>query len=245
MLSLYEDKWMILIIAVIVFCFSAAYLLVKPYQYESNVLIQIENKAGNLGEFDSLPKLFDMKASPSDVQKALIDSRFVLEPVVERLNLNISIQPHYFPFIGAFIAQHFTSQLTKPWLGFSRFAWGGEKISVKQLEVPHRYLNKNLTVVAGDKGNYQLFGPERNLILTGNVGEVAKAGFNQNTPVTILISSLVANHGTRFTLKRNSTSAIVDQLQKKLSIHEAGSSNQLNIKTGILELSLTGSSPNN
>ena len=53
LLSIYEDKWLIMIITGIIFCFTAGYLLLKPYRYESNVLIQIENKSTNLGQFDS------------------------------------------------------------------------------------------------------------------------------------------------------------------------------------------------
>lgn len=243
-LSIFEDKWLIMLITGMFFGIGALYIMIKPAEYKSNALIQIENKSNNLGEFDSLPKLFDMKASPSDVQKALIDSRFVLEPVVEQLSLNISAEPHYLPIFGAFIARHHTdSTLAKPWLKYSRFAWGGEKIKIDQLDVAPKYQGKKLIVLSDGKNNYQLFSQKYGFILAGTVGKSATTPPGAVDPVSILISSLVANPGTQFIVQKTPASAIIDTLEKNLTITEIGSTDQLNIKTGILELSLIGIKP--
>lgn len=243
-LTIFEDKWLIILIAGIFFSIGALYLILKPAIYKSTALIQIENKANNLGEFDSLPKLFDMKASPSDIQKALIDSRFVLEPVVEQLSLNVSAEPKYFPLIGAFMAKHSPdSNLARHWFKQSQYAWGNENIKIGHLELADKYQNQKLTVLADGDHHYQLFSPDYGLILTGTVGQPAATPPDQANSVAILISSLTANSGTQFTLKKMPVSAVVDQLEKNLKITEMGSADQLNIKTGILELSLTGTKP--
>ena len=244
LMAFYEDKWLIAIIAGFIFSLGALYLLIKSPEYRGNALIQIENKADNLGDFDSLPKMFDVKASASDVQKALIDSRFVLEPVVEELNLNISAKPRYFPLIGELTARHHQdSSPAKPWLGYSQFAWGGEKIKINYLDVPREYLGKNLIVFANDKESYQLFSPNHHFILAGRVGEIAKTPPGNKNQIAILVSSLTANPGVEFIVQKKSNSDIVEELQKKLAINEIGATSQMNTKTGILELSLTDSKP--
>ncbi|MBS0350849.1 MAG: hypothetical protein JSR33_06650, partial [Proteobacteria bacterium] len=98
-----EQRIIISVATTIVFLFFAVDFFISPKQYESNVLIQVQNKANNLGDFESLPKVFDNSAAPSDVQRALIYSRFILEPVINKMNLNISAAPHYFPIIGKYI----------------------------------------------------------------------------------------------------------------------------------------------
>ncbi len=246
LLLLNENKLLIALVSGVLFCCSLLYFYLKPRQYESNALIQVENKANNLGEFDSLPKLFDVSASPSDIQKALMDSRFILEPVIEKLNLNITAKPHYFPVLGAFVDKNTQAEdrpLTKPWLGLSRFAWGGEKIKITQMDLPAAYMGKNFQLVAGKNDHYQLYDTQHKLILTGNVGELAKSKPDQPIKMSILVSALQANPGAEFTIQHNFVNDIINQLQKKLSIVEAGSSDQLNIKTGILKISLIDTNP--
>ncbi len=242
LLAVYEDKWLITIITGVIFCFIAGYLLLKPSRYESNALIQIENKSTNLGQLDSGTSLFDMKASRSDVQKALMSSRFVLEPVVNRLNLNIIAEPQYFPLIKFFIQKHPTSALAKPWRGLSRFAWGGEKIQVNQFNIPHDFLKLNFTIIAKEANTYELYDSDNHLLLTGHVGALASSKPGSNIPVSILISSLMSNPGAKFHLQKIPTNEIVEKLQKELTINDVGSS-QINNKTGILQISLIGTDP--
>ena len=244
LLALYEDKWLIGVITGIIFCLAAVCLLLHPHRYESNVLIQIENKSDSLGQLENAPSLFDMKASPCDVQKALMNSRFVLEPVVENLNLNIISGPHYFPLLGAFIQKrHHSSTLAKPWQGLSRFAWGGEKFKVAQFDIPHDYLNQNFKIIAKGNNTYDLYDPDNHFLLTGYVGKAATTTSEDKIPVNILVSSLFSNPGTEFRVQKNPVSKIVKRLQQNLTITDVGSITQISNKTGILQLSLIDTDP--
>ncbi len=244
LLALYEDKWLIGVITGITFCLAAVGLLLQPHRYESNVLIQIENKSDSLGQLENVPSLFDIKASPSDVQKALMDSRFVLEPVVENLNLNIITGQHYFPLLGSFIQKrHHSSTLAKPWKGLSRFAWGGEKFKVAQFDIPHDYLNQNFKIIAKGNNAYDLYEPDNHFLLTGYVGKAASTTSKNKIPVKILVSSLFCNPGTEFRVQKNPVSTIVRRLQQNLTITDVGSITQMGNKTGILQLSLIGTDP--
>ena len=44
-LAIFEDKWLIMLIAVIFFGIGALFLMLKPAEYKSTALIQIENKS--------------------------------------------------------------------------------------------------------------------------------------------------------------------------------------------------------
>ncbi|KPZ24262.1 Tyrosine-protein kinase [Pseudomonas coronafaciens pv. zizaniae] len=151
----------------------------------------------------------------------LIKSRALLGKVVDDLKLNVLQTPDFFPVIGPYLHRTFTpgSQrtLAEPLFGLNRYAWGGEKIDVFQLDVPESLLGENLTLTAGQPGQFSLYDDERRLLLRGATNRVV-----EGSGVTIQVAALQARPGTDFTVSRQRTFSTALSYQNRLKITEAG-----------------------
>ena len=104
-----------------------AYLAIAVPVYESDVLLQIEQRRQGGGQaLSDLPTLLAGPQSQADIEIEVLQSRMLLGSVVDALNLDISASPVYFPVIGRAWARHHGAPAvaSAPW-GLSRFAWGG------------------------------------------------------------------------------------------------------------------------
>lgn len=245
LVTLYESKWLIALFAILTCSISAFSLLQKPHTFESTALIQIENKPTSMGQLDGAASLFDMKASPSDVQKALLNSSFVLEPVIQQLALCIKTSPHYFPYVGNFIQEHPQFiRFIPQWRFLRRYSWSNEQIKADIFEVPAEYLKKNFKIIVdNDVRSYKLYGPEGNYLLTGRIGEMSVTGTGNPLRIKILISQWVAHPQSEFYIQKNTQIKEISNLQQNLTIADVGATGKLNAQTGILQLTLKGYKP--
>jgi tyrosine-protein kinase Etk/Wzc len=120
----------------------------------------------------------------------------------------------------------------------SRFAWGGERIDVEELEVPETLSDVPLLLTAQEGSRYSLADHEGTVILEGSVGALAVAGEGR-TRVALLLSELVARPGTQFFVTRRSEDAVVDQILNSLQVEESGKSKD----SGVLTITLVGGDP--
>ncbi len=243
--TLYESKWLIFGFTILFCIMSAFSLLQKPHIFESTALIQIENKPSSMGQLEGANALFDLKASQSDVQKALLNSSFVLEPVIKQLGLCIKTSPHYFPYLGNLIQKypnliHFVPK----WRFLSHYSWGGEQIKADIFEVPTPYLKKNFKIIVDETAQaYKLYSPEGNFLLRARIGETAATGAANSIKIKILISQWNAHPQSEFFIQKNSITKEIADLQKRLMISDVGTSTKLNSQTGILQLTLKDADP--
>ncbi|RKG57003.1 tyrosine protein kinase, partial [Corallococcus exercitus] len=99
------------------------YLLTTAPVYRANALLQIEQKGSSLGQLDALiPDAPSMAATEMEV----LGSRALLGRVADTLHLGVSVEPHYFPVVGAAYARaHPGPELAPvPWWGRATYAWG-------------------------------------------------------------------------------------------------------------------------
>lgn len=245
LLTLYESKWLIIIFTFLFCSISAMTLLQKPHIFESTALIQIENKPTSMGQLEGAASLFDMKASPSDVQKALLSSPFILEPVISQLALCIKTAPHYMLYLGNFIQKHpDLSRFIPKWPFLSRYSWGNEQIKADIFEVPAEYLKKNFRIIVDeDARSYKLYDPTGQYLLSAKVGELATTAPGNSLKIKILISQWIAHPRIEFFIQKNSKIKEVADLQQNLTITDVGASTKISTQTGILQLSLKGYNP--
>lgn len=215
-----------------------------PQQYESNALIQVENSSNEMqGVLQSLSisgSATSSQAMSSIVESSLLKSRFILQPTVESLGLNVRAEPQYFPILGTIFARHHKgSTVAAPILGLNNYAWGGEKIVVQKFVVPANFWDRSFKIVAAKKGTYKLYDSNDNLILTGIVGRTTKATTNSIIPeLTILVSDLKANEGMIFNVQISSAINTANQISNNIKIDDLGGRQQNN--TGVLQVSLKG-----
>src|SRR3989338_8689389 len=88
---LWLNKWLIAVVIGICLFLGTLYSVIKTPLYSSNVLLQIENRNNGFLALDKnalTSSLFSSQgASPAEVQTALLQSRYILEPVIQQLHL--------------------------------------------------------------------------------------------------------------------------------------------------------------
>jgi len=250
---LWARKFWIAAAMALAFFVSGLILILKPSVYEPQVLLQVNNasdtsSSGLAGVFSSmagggLGGAAPQEASPAQIEMTLMQSNYILEPTMRKLNLDVTVTPKYFPIIGPYFARHYKSEGIAPAkLGLSSYAWGGESWSLGYFVTPVSEYKEKFKLVAATDGRYQLFDPDGSLLLSGRVGVAAesKAG-----DVRILIHSLHARPGTVFYLKKYSSIATLASLHESLEVSELspGSKSGGSIDTGIVQLSLKSTQP--
>ncbi|WP_246093734.1 polysaccharide biosynthesis tyrosine autokinase [Zoogloea ramigera] len=226
-----EYRWLIAAITALFILLGGAYLFVAKPVYKADGLLQVEEKGGG-GMSAALKDLQPLLGDSTTVsaEQEILTSRMVLGRVINRLKLDIEVQPKTFPIIGGAIARRYKgSEPNTPLFGLDSYAWGGETLQVDALDVPRSAEDKPLILTVGDNGSFELSDEDGDQALKGAVGSRVTAG-----KFSIFVSNLVARPGTRFVLVRRSTESAVESLRKSFAVKERGK------KSGILEASLTG-----
>jgi tyrosine-protein kinase Etk/Wzc len=132
---LMDYRWLIAAISLFALALGLAWVLVAKPVYRADGLLQIEEK-GSGGALKALePLLGDDTTVSAEVE--ILTSRMVLGRVVNKLKLDIVAVPRTLPLVGgAFARRYEGDEPNSAWLGFSSFAWGGERIQVDSLDVP-------------------------------------------------------------------------------------------------------------
>ena len=231
-----DNKWTILSITGLFLICSLAYALLATPIYQADAMVQVEQKVPELPGISALSQTLGASNSQANTEIALITSRAVIGRAVDDLKLDINVSPRRFPMIGTGIARRFTQanpgEVASPWLGMSRYDWGGSKLDLQRIEVPDHLLGKTMTLIAGENGSYTLFDPEGDELLQGAVGQVATGH-----GVTFQVGSLKANPGTRFDVRRERALTTINQLQQAIQATEKGKD------SGIIGLSYQNASP--
>jgi tyrosine-protein kinase Etk/Wzc len=200
MLTLMRDHiWEIVVTTVIVLTLAVAYLLIAPPIYSADVLVRVDPPEPNaLGLALQNQEAMPPPAPAPVTEMAVMKSRSVLDPVIDKYRFDVSVTPHRIPILGD-IAEKFSTpgEPAAPWLGLSSFAWGGERVQIGALDVPIDLEEEKLTLTALADNAFELRGPSNQLLVKGVVG----------TPVTdngvsMLVKQLDARPGTKFEVIR-------------------------------------------
>lgn len=229
--TLLDHKWMITGITAGFLLAGATYAVLATPIYRASATIQVEQKTPGIPGLTEMSDMLGGPQSPAVTEIQLLTSRNVIGKAVDTLHLDIDVQPSVFPVIGSFMQRHYQptqpGEVAAPVLGMSRFAWGGESLEIFHLEVPDALLEDKLTLIAGEKGRFQLFDDDDNLLVEGVVGQA----YDQRG-IKLQVQGLRANPGTRFrVIKHRRLSTILDY-QDALKVSETGK------ESGIIDLSL-------
>ncbi|SJL83521.1 Putative tyrosine-protein kinase in cps region [Vibrio palustris] len=217
--TLLDGKWVIVIVTCLFMLIGVAYALLATPIYQSDALIQVEQKSS--GGFSSVvsENLGDMFSSEStaDTEIELIRSRMVLGGTVDKFNLTTVVKPNYIPVIGK---------------GWARLTDDEQKIKVTQFDIadsyqhePHEY---HIQVINGKQGTYQLVDDNAQVLLKGRVGATSAGhGF------VLKVSDIQADDGFEFSIVKRNRIDAVQWLKTHLSAEEQGK------QTGIIRLSFT------
>jgi len=239
---LIEGRKIILLTLLSVLLVTVVYLALAPRTYKADALLRIDKNKALLAaplrsETNGAPTEAESPRAQREVE--ILRSRSVLGKVVEDLNLMVEYSPCYLPIIGETLARRHDAHdgIATPWWGFSRWAWGGEKLKIATFNVPDRYLDKEFTLIALEEGRFSLLGPKDEVLVEGRIGETVTADMGENEPVVIKIAELAAHPGTHFELTRKTSLAAIEILQKAFFVQEVSKD------TDILRVELKGRNP--
>jgi tyrosine-protein kinase Etk/Wzc len=225
-----DGKWLIALTAAATLALGVLYALLATPVYRTDLLVQVEEKSRDMGALDELSALFS-GSSPTEAEIEILRSRTLVGSVVDELKLDIGVAPRFFPVVGRAVARwRRGEEPASPVLGLSSYAWGGERIAVQRLEVPPHLEGEELVLVAGEGGRFTVLGPERELLLAGEVGRSPSS----EAGLATFVAELRARPGTEFRLVKSSRAGAVERLRRGLVITEVGK------KSGIIRLELEG-----
>lgn len=232
---LIDAKWLVSgITAAAIFLGAGIAFLSRPV-YEANTLIQVEeSKPGAGSALGDAASLFEIR-SPATAEMELLRSRLVVGQAVDELLLHVTAEPKRPPIIGNWLSSKATTLSAPTFLGMKGYVTGSEEIKISVLDVPEIFEGKDLTVLVTESG-YKLFDYDDNLIVEGKVGEVVP--FNSSVfSGRIAIHTLRGNPGAEFIVNSTSRLAVIEDLQKDLSISEKGK------QSGVISIRLQGNDP--
>lgn len=216
----WSGKWVVFAVTLVCVFLGTAYALIAKPIYQADGLVQVEEeKNGITQSMDQLTSLIGGGPTQTPAEVALLKSRMVLGAVAAKLKLDISVEPGYFPLIGAPIARWRDAlPETAPRMGLQRFAWGGETLRITALDVPATWLGESLSLVATAEG-FELLDDDGQQVLAGKIGErvVGKVAAGE---VSIFVQELTANPGTRFNVERRPMQAVLNDLSEQLTVAE-------------------------
>jgi tyrosine-protein kinase Etk/Wzc len=221
--TLGENKRLILLGTAGFFLASLLYLAVVTPTYEANAVVQVENRPAIPPGVNTQAAMQGPLpvAAPGTTEVQLLTSRRVLGEAMQRLDLDIDVQPAHFPLVGDFIARRYESShpgtLAAPWLGMEGYGWGGETLKIGKFDVPRDLIGAPLTLVAGQGGRYILTAADGRVLVQGRAGATT-----QSNGVTLQVEKLLAHPGMSFAVTRRDPNTVMAQLKQDISATEQG-----------------------
>ncbi|MCH9756369.1 MAG: polysaccharide biosynthesis tyrosine autokinase [Gammaproteobacteria bacterium] len=212
--ELWGYKWLLALMIAAGLIVGTFYARRLPAEYLSEALIQVEgSKQGPAAQLLAGGRSGDSSAA----QIVLLKSRFILEPVVDELRLNITT------------TQQFTSTMERI------FSWKYKRdINILAFQVPSKALNQAFQIVVEKPNEIALYNAEKKLVLTGKMGALLT---NKKKTIQLKVKEAQLPVGTRFNIVKRPDAVAAHSLSNRLSIGESSASKQ---GTGILTVSLVG-----
>ncbi|HYD95974.1 MAG TPA: polysaccharide biosynthesis tyrosine autokinase [Noviherbaspirillum sp.] len=235
---LWESRWLIATIALLVTLLGAAYAFMSTPVYQSNLLIHVEEEGQSKSEgiVGDLQSMFDVKTSAL-AEMELLQSRLVVSRAIDNLRMYINAAPKRFPVVGNWLAERNNDLSTPGLFGYGGYTWGAEKINVAVFNVPEALLNRQFILTAEGNGNYRVTQEEQGIDLKAKVGETAIFELPKGT-IEIRVDQLEGQPGAQFTMSRSSRLATIEGIQNSLKVEELGGK-----QSGVIGASLRGSDP--
>jgi len=219
--GLWEGKWLILLITLACFSVGLFYSLKQKPLYETDVLLQIEDKKQNNTPIGGLTRKLDLTSASennSATHAALIQSRFILEPVIKSLGLDIQIGRPL-----SHVMNYFAKETPS-------------NIKIKLFETPAEFINRPFKLKKDKEHHIQLYTPDGALSLEGKIGSLLT---NADHTIALQVDSYKEAVHSKYQLFKQSKAKVTQSLIRHLKIKDLGGKEN----TGVLQISLTGQNP--
>jgi tyrosine-protein kinase Etk/Wzc len=233
--TLYDSRWLIGAITLMVTAIAVLYALVAKPVYEANLMIHVEEESPNASKniLSEASSLFETKKA-AIAEMELLRSRMVVSRAVDNLQLYIDVQPKLFPIAGYWIANQARGELSEPGIfGWGGYVWGGERMEVAVFNVPAALQNREFTVSALAGQRYRFGGGGGAPAFDAAVGQRYLVPCADGT-MELKVDKMLARPGAKFQLRRMSRLSTIERIQASMVITEQGK------MSGVIEVKLQG-----
>lgn len=235
---------LIVISGIMGFSLAVVYWLNIIPAYSVNATIQIDNSDTNASYANSNnlinndQPVFTNNAPNSDKNMIYLSLPYVIDPVIEKLHLDIDVQPKLFPIIGKYFYYHYSGgKELNHFFNYKGYAWGGEVVNVSTLQVPSNMIEKAYRLTVINNNSYAITYNNK-LIVKGKPGQQSVSA---DGSFQIYIDDINAKPGTIFFIKKRDINTLDQSLAQRLQIKEVTKAKKdATATTGIVTLSLTG-----
>ncbi|MEB6335169.1 tyrosine-protein kinase Wzc [Serratia rhizosphaerae] len=214
--ELIDNRWLIIGITAIFLTFGIIYCLFATPIYSANAIVQVEQNVGNK-LLSNINQMLPSGQPQSAPEIELLKSRMILGKTVEDLNLTTDIQQDYFPILGRGLARLMHKD--------------PGQLSVSKLTLPKGWDSPSFKLTVDSATDYTI-SRDGDELFKGKVGV-----FAQQKGMSILVSDIVAEPGTTFTITSRTYLSAINQLADQYEVVDQGKD------TGVLGLTLTGDNP--
>src|SRR3990167_9225943 len=154
-------KWLLVLTTFVCFAFGFLYALKQPVQYQSNLLLQVVGNKGGMDAGDLSKQIISGGGSSSGLvstQIALIQSRFILGPVIQSLGLDVQITDSSYSKSKRFI----------PWVH-------PKTLPVSLFDVPREMYHTPFRLVVDKLNHIALYDEAGQLRLSGDAGALLQS----------------------------------------------------------------------
>jgi len=215
-----DNTWLIAVVSLLVTAFGVMHTLTATPLYEADTVIQIKRSAEFTNDFRAENNVM--------TEMEVLKSRSILAPVVNRLQLDVTLDPAPPTFISS----------VHRMLGRDQLASGDVSsltpVRIAHLDLPAALLTLPLTMTMKAKGAFHLASDELGIGVDGIAGTPVRMD-SRYGPIDIDIRASAAAPGTRFILRRVSAAQATEQLQRALVVTENAK------QSNVIRLTLQGS----
>lgn len=211
----WENKYTIFTLTFIITSIALCYTYFKPRLYEANALIQVEKK--NQSSLSPMSKSFMMGQmdTGASAQIALMHSRYILEPVIDKLGLDVKVTPS---------ADSFFDRI--------KSIFKSKKLIIDRINAPMFLYPLRVKII--DNHIYQIIDSHQRILVTGVEKQLVQ---NKNKYIEIKVDKLPEDNRTSYIITKVSKTKVMKDLIQRLKIEELGDGS-LGSHTGILQISL-------
>ena len=212
------------------------YLISTPPTFEAAALVEVRDE-GNILDRDNDTQI-NWNAPTIKEEANILQSRKVLQPVVDLYDLRTNIEANTVPVLGDLTARLPSLASWISGLEFTQaFAWSTVSLQLSSLEVPRQWEDENLTLIALGNQQYSLQRDGLSVIDSASVGEDIMVKLPPLSPLKILVSGLEAPAGVRFDVTRKSLEETINALRHDMSTESTDT------KSRMITVKLRGDDP--
>lgn len=233
LLTIFKGWKTILAMALLGLLLGVTYSRYEQPTYKTDALVQIDSASKSISALGAnISELVGTESTPADTERELIKSRMVLQPVIEKLHLDIKLSNPEIRSVDRILRDKIPTQFSTEKEVILDTRYGDVKVA--SFNVPLAYLNKSFTLNKTSTGFKLSHTINEELVeYKGNIGTPTTI----NTPegkISLLVNAL-PSEGHSINISKTALPNAINALNGSLSVAERGS------KTGIIELTLSGS----